>query len=89
MYASFYINVIKDVNYTIINDKKPEFTVPFEFTNEYNILTQIELKKIYYGQKLEIAYSKYEYYLEETEDLSDRDGNLLKVKKYKVFYYLV
>lgn len=86
-HASFYINLIKDVNYTIINDGKSEFTVPFEFTNEYNTLTQIELKKIYHGQNVEITYSKYEYYLEEIEEISDRDGIILNVKRYKVFYY--
>lgn len=86
-HAAFYINLIKHVNYTIINDAKPEFTVPFEFTNEYNTLTQIELKKIYHGQNAEIEYSKYDYYLEETQELLDRDGIILHVKKYKVFYY--
>lgn len=86
-HAAFYINLIKDVNHTIINDGKPEFTVPFEFTNEYNALTQIALKKIYHGQNVEILYSKYDYYIEETENLSDKDGKILNVKKYKVFYY--
>jgi hypothetical protein len=37
MSASFYIDFIKDVNWTIRNDGKPEFHVPVEISNENNI----------------------------------------------------
>lgn len=85
--AAFYINTIKDVNQTVINDGKADFEVPFKFNNEYNTLTQIELKRIYIGESTEVAYAKYDGFIEEEKEVIDRDNNILKVKRYKVFYY--
>lgn len=85
--AAFYINIIKDVNYSIINDGKSEFEVPFEFTNEYNTLSQFELRLAYIGEPHDAVYARYDGYLEEEKKIIDRDGNILNVKQYKVFYY--
>ena len=86
-YASFYINTIKDINQNIINDGKNEFKVPFEFNNEYNTLTQIELRKTYQGETPDVTYAKYDYYIEEVKQIKDREKNVINIKQFKVFYY--
>lgn len=85
--AAFYINTIKDVNQSIINDGKAEFEVPFQFDNEYNTLTQMELRLSYIGQSTEAKYAKYDGYVEEIKQIKDREKNILNLKQYKVFYY--
>jgi len=50
MSASFYIDFIKDVNWTIRNDGKPEFKVPVEITNLNNIEANIKLRLLYRGE---------------------------------------
>lgn len=85
--AAFYINTIKDVNQNIINDGKAEFEVPFEFNNEYNTLTQIELRSTYIGGSTVDTCTKYDGYIVELKQIEDREGNILFVEQFKVYYY--
>lgn len=85
--AAFYINTIKEVNHTVINDGKTEFEVPFKFNNDNNTLAQIELKLAYIGEKHDANYARYDGFIEEVREIIDCDGKILNVRQYKVYYY--
>lgn len=87
MSAGFYIDFIKDVNWTIRNDGKPEFNVPVEITNNNNIEANVKLRLLYRGETNGSNYAKYDCYLPENEVIVDKDGNEKKPTKYRVFYY--
>jgi hypothetical protein len=85
--SSFYIDLIKDVNWTIRNDGKSEFEVPYKFNNLNNIEANIKLRTIYRGETEGSSFAKYDYYKIERDNITDKDGNVKSPKKYKVFYY--
>jgi hypothetical protein len=85
-HAAFYINTIKDFNYKVINDGKDEFEVPINTDNNFNTFSQIELRRIYLGEKPDATYAKYDGFLKETQPIDDQ-GKILNVPRYKIFYY--
>jgi hypothetical protein len=87
MSASFYIDFIKDVNWTIRNDGKPEFQVPVEISNENNIEANMKLRSLYRGEIDGSDLAKYDNYTIENEVIVDKEGNEKKPKKFRVYYY--
>lgn len=85
--SSFYIDFIKDVNWTVRNDGKSYFSVPVEINNINNIEANIKLRSIYRGDSEGPELVKYDYYSVENESISDKDGNIVNPKKYKVHYH--
>jgi hypothetical protein len=87
MSSSFYIDFIKDVNWTVRNDGKSDFDVPVDINNKNNIDANIKLRALYRGDAEGPELVKYDYYLIENESIADKDGNVKNPKKYKVFYH--
>ncbi len=82
-----YVDLIKDINYSIINDGKPEFEVPIIFDNKNNVKANKELQEIYSGDSKPVKYIKYDRYEVEEKPVEYKDGNSMQVKRYKVHYF--
>jgi hypothetical protein len=82
-----YIDMIKEVNDEIINDGKPDFKVPFVFSNTNNIVANKKLRNIYAGYTKAIEYIRYESYQVLHQVVPDKDGKESIVEIYKVHYY--
>lgn len=85
--ANHYINLIKEINSSVRGTEAEEFKVPFDFNNENNILANHQLKQIYRGGSEKSNYVKYDFYETEFEPVTDRDGRITNVVKYKIFYF--
>jgi len=87
MAANFYIEFIKDINWTIRHDGKAEFKVPVEITNTNNIKSNLKLREIYRGETKGSALLKYNRYTIEHPIIKDKNNKEIKPPKYKVHYY--
>ena len=87
MTSVFFIDLIKDMNWEVRNDGKPEFHVPFQITNKNNIEANIKLRGIYTGSRSNIDTILYDGYIAETEAVTDKDGRVVNPEQYKAFYY--
>lgn len=87
MYSIFYIDLIKEINWTIRHDGKPEFEVPVTITNHSNIEVNIKLQGIYRGDDKGSELIKYDCYEVEETEVMDRDGNISRPVKYRVKYH--
>ncbi len=87
MSSVFYIDFIKDINWTIRHDGKSEFEVPVKITNHNNIDANIKLQGIYRGDAEGSELIKYDCYEVEETTVADKDGNISRPKKYKIKYY--
>lgn len=87
MSSIFYVDFIKDINWTILHDGKSEFEVPVKITNHNNIEANIKLQSIYRGDSEGSELIKYDCYEVEETTVTDKDGNISRPKKYKVKYH--
>lgn len=87
MRAHFYIDFIKDVNWSIRHDGKNTFDIPVELNNKNNVLANLKLHEIYRGDGKGPSYVKYDGFIVEEDVVVDKDGEEIRPKKYKVFYY--
>ncbi|WP_258105886.1 hypothetical protein [Marinoscillum sp. MHG1-6] len=85
--ATFYIDFIKDVNWTIRNDGESEFKVPVEINNKNNIEANLKLREIYRGETKGSQLIKYDRYTVERKSIFDKDGQEINPELYKVHYY--
>jgi hypothetical protein len=79
--------MIKEVNHEIINDGKPDFKVPFAFTNANNIQANKHLRNIYAGHMGAIDYIRYDSYEVLHQVVKDKDSNEFYPEIYRVYYY--
>lgn len=87
MAANFYIEFIKDINWTIRHDGKSEFKVPVDITNTNNIQANLRLREIYRGETKGSELVKYDRYTIEYLEVEDKNGKKVKPPKYKIHYH--
>lgn len=85
-HTAFYINTLKALNYNVINDGKEEFEVPFVIDNNFNTLSQIEVRFTCIGDVPNENYAKYDGYIQDMQKIDDH-GTIINVPKYKVYFY--
>jgi len=85
-----FINAIEHIrnsNKIILQDAKSEFNIPLKQNNHYNLLTNTQLRKIYYGDSAyaeDVAYLSYKSHIEK---VVTNIGETLDVDKYIIDYY--
>ena len=62
MAAHFYIDFIKDANWTILHDGKNTFEIPVEISNVNNVEANYKLREVYRGQVDGSSFAKYDGY---------------------------
>ena len=85
--TSFYINYIKDLNKSVLQDASNHFNTPVILNDDFYSNTNLRLLNLYCGENNPIDYIKYDSYKEETIEFIDNDGNKFYPWKCKIFYY--
>lgn len=86
MHGFNYIERLKDIITHIKRQEQAEFTVPFPVDNQFNVLSNMDLMKLYLGDVEAHDHVKYQGYDIELVPVSDKDGKIFSGKKYKVHF---
>lgn len=81
------IDVLKEFIWQVKNDGQAEFQTPVTLDHPSNMGANNRLILIYRGESPKVSRAEYNHYDEEFESITDKDGTVFNVAKYKVSYF--
>lgn len=80
------IELLKDIIHPVRNNEDLKFAVPVEINNAFNSTTNLQLQKLYAGDKVSANRIIYSYYELEYTPVTDKDGITYQVAQYNIHY---